>query len=102
MKRLSLIVCILLVAACSQGNKPPEMQTVVNYESQSELDKEPVPGTVRDVWVEPMHDIVRVPGQIDPDQVYYRQGHETIVEIRPGRVQVVEFPEDDKPEGSRK
>jgi hypothetical protein len=59
----------------------------------NELEKEPVPGTVEDVYVEPMYDTVRVPGQLDPNGVYYRPSHKTIYEIRPGKFQPVQYPD---------
>lgn len=52
-----------------------------------------VNGTVDHVWAEPMYDQARVPAQIDPNNVYFRPGHETIVEIRHERYQEVQFPD---------
>jgi len=42
-------------------------------------------GTVTQEWAETMHDTVKVPGQIDPTNTYYRTPHQTVVEIRPGK-----------------
>ena len=61
----------------------------------NELERVPVPGTVSDVWVEPMIETIRVPAKIAPDGVSYRDGHNEVVQIRPGRFQQVEYPEDE-------
>lgn len=50
--------------------------------------QEPVrtaPGVVEYVWEEPMVDVVEIPPGLDPDGVYYRPAHQSIVEIRQGR-----------------
>ena len=54
--------------------------------------KNPVPGTVSEVWVEPMYDTIKVPGQLDPSATYYRLPHRTVTEIRPERFQRVQYP----------
>lgn len=43
------------------------------------------PGVVQYVWEEPMIDVVDVPPGLDPEGVYYRPAHQSIVEIRQGR-----------------
>jgi hypothetical protein len=48
-------------------------------------------GTVTQPWAETMHDTVKVPGQIDPTNTYYRAPHQTVVEIRPGRYSGVKY-----------
>ena len=48
---------------------------------------EKAPGVVQEVWEEPMVDVVDVPPGLDPDGVYYRPGHQEVVEIRQGRWQ---------------
>ena len=68
--------------------------TSVIREPINELERDPVPGTVNDVWVEPMYNSVRIPGQLDPRGNYYRAGHTGIAEIRPGRFQLGEYPDD--------
>ena len=60
----------------------------------NELEREVVPGTVDDVWVEPMIDSVRMPAQLDPKGTYYRPSHNTLAEIRPGRFQKVQYPDE--------
>lgn len=67
---------------------------MVVRESMNELERDRVPGTVDDVWAEPMYDTVRVQGQLDPHNMYYRKAHNELVEIRPGRYQMVEYPND--------
>lgn len=81
-----------LLAGCSSQPTPPappELNSVV-----AAIDENPVPGTVNGAWVEPMYDTVRVPGQLDPKGTYYRMPHNTVVEIRRGKFQRVEFPKD--------
>lgn len=83
MKRI-LLVTILIGLGCSQIQ--PVKERIYVEENQ-------VPGTVEEPWVEPMYDTVQVPAQVDPTGTYYRPSHQTIVEIRPGRVQPVQYPE---------
>jgi len=93
--KLSTVFALSLfgLSACSveQGGR---VTTTVMREDMNELEREPVPGTVNDVWVEGMVDTIRVPGQLDPHGVYYRKPHNALVEIRPGRYQLVEYPDD--------
>lgn len=88
---------ILLVAAvgfassaCSQPATPPApaLDSVV-----AAIEENPVPGTVQGAWTEPMADTIRVPGQIDPTNTYYRLPHNTVVEVRPGKFQEVQYPD---------
>ena len=90
---ITLIPVFVILAGCA-GIGAPDVETVVVREDMAELDKEPVPGAVREVWVEPMYDTVRVPAQLDPSGNYFRPSHRTIYEIRPGKHQLVEFPPD--------
>lgn len=88
---LGMVGCVTM----GQQKKPlPEKQVVELYEN-------PVPGTVDTIWEEPMYDTVRIPGQIDPHGTYYRLPHRNVVEIRPGRVQQVQFPEDAAPQENK-
>ncbi|MBP9839214.1 MAG: hypothetical protein KBC84_10960 [Proteobacteria bacterium] len=93
MNRL-FIVSLLFISACSMSHRVDKATTVVIRPDMSELQKDPVPGTVNDVWVEEMHDTVHVPGKIDPKGMYYRQGHTAVVQVRQGRFQKVEYPDD--------
>ena len=93
------LACLIGTSACTRSTAGRAVTTVMR-EPMNELERDPVPGTVNDVWVEPMIDTVRVPGQIDPKGVYYRKGHTAVVEIRPGRIQLGEYPNDRTEEDS--
>lgn len=84
----------LLLASCSTAKPGNQTRTVeLANETANDLLRDPVPGTVNDIWVEPMIDTVRVPGAIDPNNIYYRKQHTAVVEIRKGRGQFVEYPD---------
>lgn len=97
-----VLVMALGLSGCSIfGRSTPEgpvsggnVSTVVIRQPINELERERVPGTVDDLWVETMVDTVRVPAQIDPHGVYYRPSHNTLAEIRPGRYQKVQYPDE--------
>ena len=89
---LAMIV-VLSFTACTKTVEGGQTQTVVVRETVNELEKEPVPGTVNEVWIEPMRSVIDVPGAIDPKGVYYRAAHRTIVETRPGKFQKVQYPD---------
>lgn len=98
MKRRALLVLIVMLAglvSCSTADKEPIEELVVVRQTTAELEREPVPGTETGVWVEPIYNTVRVPAQLDPSGMYYRPSHNAVVEIRPGRHQLVEFPEEE-------
>ncbi|MCB0322083.1 MAG: hypothetical protein KDD69_00885 [Bdellovibrionales bacterium] len=95
MKRGITIACLLLGSGCTSSLQYGSTKTVVVREVVNELERERVPGTVEDVWVEPMYDQVRVPAALDPNGVYYRPSHSTLVEIRHGKVQPVQYPDYD-------
>lgn len=99
MRAKIVVASVVLLAAtgCTRTMKQGDTVTVVVREPVNELEREPVPGTVNDVWVEPMVDNIWQPGQLDPSQTYYRAGHHTLAEIRPGRYQQVEYPPDEAP-----
>lgn len=91
-KGLAIALVFLTTGGCTttlQGSS----KTVVVREAVNELEKETVPGTQHDVWVEPMYDYVRVPGAVDPHNVYYRPSHFEFVEIRPGKYQKQQYPD---------
>lgn len=83
--------------ACSTTSSVPIIETsgststVVLRETVNELEKDQVPGTVNEVWVEPMYDTIEMPGQIYGNT--YRIPHKAVVEIRPGKMQKVEYPD---------
>lgn len=99
--RIVSVICLTgLLSACS--SKTPvatrgEITTVVVRQPINELEREPVPGTVDDVWVEPMYDHVAIPAQLSPDGNTFRPAHNMIVEIRPGRFQKVQYPDEYDP-----
>ena len=86
MNKLFSLSLILIFSGCSLSS-PPENRVVVRENA--------VPGTVAEPWFEPMHDSVKVPAQLDPTGTYFRPEHKTIVEIRPGRVQPLQYPDSD-------
>ena len=95
---LLALFCIVSTACSSKAPEPIKVtaatETVVLRQTVNELEREPVPGTVTEAWVEPMIDTVCQPGQIDPSGTYYRKGHCTIAEVRRGKYQQVEYPDD--------
>ncbi len=98
MKReLKLILALGTIAAisgcgCVGGNCGTQGGRIASVEVVQEVHEDKVPGTVTEAWVEPMYEHVKVPGQLDPTSTYYRAPHKTMVEIRPGRFQRVEYP----------
>jgi hypothetical protein len=86
------ILCMFLFGCATTSSQLGSTKTVISRQTINELEKERVPGTHEDAWVEAMYDSVRVPGSIDPKGIYYRQGHNTIYEIRPGKYQKVQYP----------
>ena len=82
------IVAILSMgcAACGLTRKSPSMAH--NEATHQVVVQEVVrtaPGVVEYVWEEPMVDVIDVPPGLDPEGVYYRPAHQSIVEIRQGR-----------------
>lgn len=90
MKRIMLAI-VFLCFGCSRTQPVKEHVFV---------EENVVPGTVTEPWVEPMHDTVQVPAQLDPTNTYFRPSHQTVVEIRPGRVQPLQYPEQQKDQKS--
>jgi len=64
---------------CSATNSAEEIAPIVVHEQ--------APGVIQEVWEEPMVDVIDVPPGLDPEGVYYRPGHQEVVEIRQGRWQ---------------
>jgi len=94
MKRAILFGLALMTFTGCTSTVGSRSTTVMVREDMNDLERNPVPGTVNDVWAEPMVDTVRIPGAIDPRGTYYRKAHTSVVEIRPGRYQMVEYPDD--------
>lgn len=84
------LVCFgsLSLTGCGlTGNSNPQIVQVPGDTTQVYI-QEPVrtaPGVVEYVWEEPMTDVIEIPPGLDPDGVYYRPAHQSIVEIRQGR-----------------
>jgi len=80
-------------SACSKSLQVGATKTVIARQTVNELERDRVPGTHTEPWVETMHDVVKVPGAIDKKGMYYRLPHKTIYEIRPGKYQKVQYPD---------
>ena len=83
LKCMALGVASLLIIGCGSKEAPAPMIDETQVYIQ-----EPVrtaPGVVEYVWEEPMVDVVEIPPGLDPEGVYYRPAHQSIVEIRQGR-----------------
>lgn len=92
MKReLKLILAVGIISGLT-GCGSFSSGRIDSVEIVQEVHEDKVPGTVTEAWVEPMYEHVKVPGQLDPTSTYYRAPHKTMVEIRPGRFQRVEYP----------
>lgn len=81
-----IILVLLTLNGCVLFSSPEPTEVII-FENA-------VHGTVTETWAEPMVDSVEVPAQLDPMGTYYRLPHRTIVEIRPGRYQEIEYPDD--------
>ena len=90
---LALATFTLSFIACSSGSPAsvPKVRELIIRQPAGPAPDRPIPGSVNSVWVEPMYDTVRVPAGIDPSGTYFRPSHRSVVEIRPGRVQRVEY-----------
>ena len=87
----------LLLPGCSKmwvHHTPPDVEAKKAWTDDvpTEMTDRFVNGTVDRFWAEPMYDQVRVPAQVDPNNVYYMPSHEALVEIRRERYQEVQFP----------
>lgn len=87
--QLSFVVIVVAAIGCSTAKSYQQTTKVV------EAVNGPIAGDVEAYWSEPMYDSVIVPGQLDPKANYYRLPHRTLYEIRPGRVQPVQYPAGD-------
>ncbi|MCI5066185.1 hypothetical protein MRY87_10710 [bacterium] len=78
----------LLLSGCGVfggGTPEPVAPQIIREEVVIEAPVRTAPGVVEYVWEEPMVDVVEIPPGLDPDGVYYRPAHQSIVEIRQGR-----------------
>ncbi|MCB0358082.1 MAG: hypothetical protein KDD44_00545 [Bdellovibrionales bacterium] len=99
MKQRSLTVLAIAAASVMFGcssNKPavPPPATPVFTEAVAYVDEVAVPHQTPNYWEAPMYDQIQVPAALDPTGTYYRPSHKTIVEIRQGRFQRVQYPDD--------
>jgi len=79
---ISIFVAASFTGCVCCQEQPTPTRTVVSKQVVRENN---IPGTVTQNWAETMHDTIKVPGQIDPTNTYYRAPHQTVVEIRPGK-----------------
>ena len=89
--KMMLLAIVILCIGCSHTEPVREHAFV---------EENKIPGTVTEPWVEPMNDTVQVPAQLDPTGTYYRPSHQTVVEIRPGRVQPLQYQDPKDNQGS--
>lgn len=91
-----LIVPLIGLIGCVTRAPAPALQTAsptIVREVTVDAEENAVPGTVTEDWEEPMYDVADQPAQIDPAKNYYRARHKTVIEVRPGRVQPLRYPE---------
>ena len=77
--------CTLLLlglSACSSNTEVVRSATIVQ-ERYVPAD----PGAVEFVYEPPIVDVIDVPPGLDPEGIYYRPAHQTIVEVKQGRWQ---------------
>jgi uncharacterized lipoprotein YmbA len=72
---------LLSMVAC--GSSQVARSTTVVQERYVPAD----PGAVEFVYEAPIVDVIDVPPGLDPEGIYYRPAHQSIVEIRQGRWQ---------------
>ncbi len=83
-----LVFSVVCVGACASST-----HTEVVKPAPVEFQVRNVSGVVEYVWEEPMVDVVDVPPGLDAEGVYYRPGHQEVVEIRQGRWQYYPRPQ---------
>jgi len=92
---LSICLSFLACSPCGIGSCPePQVQQIISQEasilpgrSLDNSNSDQSRGIVNYVWEEPMVDVIDVPPGLDPDGVYYRPAHRSVVEVRQGRWQ---------------
>ena len=73
---------LLGLSACSSSSEVTRSATVVQ-ERYVPAD----PGAVEFVYEPPIVDVIDIPPGLDPEGIYYRPAHQTVVEIKQGRWQ---------------
>lgn len=89
MHKLFLLALLSLLSFVSCSSKEPQGPIIISQEEIVVVPENDIPGTVRETWEEEMVDVVEVPGQVDPKNVYYRLPHKTLQRVIPGKVQEV-------------
>ena len=97
--KIALMGALLGAAGCTCNTRGSVQQQAMV--EPIEVYENNVHGTVTKPWTEPMYDTVKVPGQIDPKNIYYIPNHQTVVEIRPERYRNVTFDGDRAPVDER-
>jgi len=80
-----LMVSALTLAGCSSSKSSSSLPQYNTEPPAAHQITSPAPGVVGFVWEEPMVDVIDVPPGLDPEGIYYRPAHQSIVEIRQGR-----------------
>lgn len=83
MKKINILkyaALLLCFSACSS-----QREVVGSAIVSEQVTYIPDPGAVEFVYEPPLVDVIQVQPGLDPDNIYYRQPHQEIVEIRPGR-----------------
>lgn len=93
-RHIALVCCAFAIGLTSCTTQTASLSEAELKEPVVVMEN-PVPGTVNEFWVEPMYDTVKVPAKLDPTGTYYRPSHNTVVEIRNGRAQPVQYPPED-------
>ena len=86
MKYLLVFISFLLAGCTCTGPNCREPQPRVILQPAEVITITP-PGNVESTWEAPMVDVIDVPPGVDPEGIYYRPGHQEVVEIRQGRWQ---------------
>lgn len=86
--KVSLVAVACVMSGCSYFGKTE----VVKVEPDMTQARN-IPGVVEFIWEEPMVDVIDVPPGIDPEGIYYRPGHQEVVEVRQGRWQYYRRPQ---------
>lgn len=75
----------LVITGCS-ASTPKTIIEVKQVDAPQQYAQE-IPGVVKYIWEQPMVDVIDVPPGLDPEGIYYRPSHQSVVEIRQGRWQ---------------
>lgn len=86
------LIFLVFLTSCASSVEPiaSEEPQIIVREKEVVVSENDIIGTSNELWSEEMIDTVKVPGQVDPSDTYYRLPHKTIYRIRPGKVQIIE------------